>query len=232
MEATLSEPPAWLEQMVLLAIPPAAREAVAGDLWETYRSPGQYAGEALRTVPFIIASQIRRNLNLPALMLQGALIFIGLGGMATLLLIPLLMLREAYQPVARPSARRAIREAVLLSMSAVALLLLIMSVRSPFPVRAGVDHFTWLSLFLAGLFLSPFLCLFRAGLILQGDRSLPLANCRRKIWPMLTVISCTAPSAATCCRPWRWLLRPPPDFSLPGTSCWSDCLCWRQSICC
>jgi len=176
MEATLSEPPPWLERMVLLAIPPAAREAVAGDLWETYQSPTQYAGEALRTVPFVIASQIRRNLNLPALMLQGALIFIGLGGVATLLLIPLLMLREAYQPTARPSARRAIREAVLLSMSAVALLLLIMSVKSPFPVRTGVDHFTWLSLFLAGLFLSPFLCLFRAGLILQGDRVLPLAS--------------------------------------------------------
>ena len=35
MEAALNEPPSWLEEAVLLAIPPAARESVAGDLWET-----------------------------------------------------------------------------------------------------------------------------------------------------------------------------------------------------
>jgi len=168
--ARLSEPPDWLERIVLLAIPPAARESVAGDLWETCRSPRQYAVEALQTVPLVIASQVRRNLNLPAIMLQGALIFIFLGGPVTLILLPLLMLRSAYQQTTRPSPRHAIREASLLSAGAVALLLLIMSVRSPFPIRAGVDHFTWLNLFLLGLLLSPFLCIFRAGLILQGDR--------------------------------------------------------------
>lgn len=174
MEAALNQPPPWLEQMVLLAIPPAARENVAGDLWETYRSPHQYATEALRTVPFVILSQMRRNLNPLALMLQGALIFLCLGGPATLLLLPLLMLRDAYQPIARPTPRRAIREAVLLSSAAMVLLFLFMSRHPPFPVRAGVDSFTWLSLFLAALFLSPFLCLFRAGLIMQGDRCMPL----------------------------------------------------------
>jgi hypothetical protein len=80
------------------------------------------------------------------------------------------MLRDAYQPVARPCPRTAIREAILLSSGAMIFLLLIMSIHSPFPVRAGVAPFTWLSLFLAALFLSPFLCLFRAGLIMQGDR--------------------------------------------------------------
>src|SRR5260221_11574210 len=49
-----------------------------------------------------------------------------------------------------------------------------MSPHPPFPVRAGVDSFTWMSLFLAALFLSPFLCMFRAGLIMQGDRRMPL----------------------------------------------------------
>jgi hypothetical protein len=175
MEAALNGPPPWLEQMVLLAIPPAARENVAGDLWETYRNPHQYVAEALRTVPFVILSQMRRNLNPLALMLQGALIFLCLGGPATLLLLPLLMLRDAYQPIARPTPRRAIREAVLLSSAAMVLLFLFMSRHPPFPVRAGVDSFTWLSLFLAALFLSPFLCLFRAGLIMQGDRCMPLA---------------------------------------------------------
>jgi len=175
MEAALSEPPDWLERIVLLAIPPAAREAVAGDLWETYQNPQQYIVEAFRTVPLVIASQMRRNLNLPALMLQSALIFICLGGPATLLLLPALLLRDAYQPVARPCPRRAIREAILLSSGAMVLLLLIMSIHSPFPIRTGVDPFTWLSLFLAALFLSPFLCLFRAGLIMQADRCKPLA---------------------------------------------------------
>lgn len=175
MEAALNEPPPWLEQMVHLAIPPAARESVAGDLWETYRSPPQYAAEALRTVPFVILSQMRRNLNPLALMLQGALIFLCLGGPATLLLLPLLMLRDAYQPIARPTPHRAIREAVLLSSAAMVLLFFFMARHPPFPVRTGVDSFTWLSLFLAALFLSPFLCAFRAGLIMQGDRHTPLA---------------------------------------------------------
>ena len=177
MEAALNtspaSPPEWLERMVLLAIPPAARENVAGDLWETYQDPHHYAVEALRTVPFVILSQMRRNLNPPALMLQGALIFIYLGGAATLLLLPILMLRDAYQPAQRPCPRRAIREAIFLSSTAMVLLFLFMSVHPPFPVRAGVDPFTWLSLFLAALFLSPFLCLFRAGLIMQGDRHAP-----------------------------------------------------------
>jgi hypothetical protein len=170
MEAALNTPPEWLERIVLLAIPPAARESVSGDLWETYQSPHQYAVEALCTVPLVVLSQMRRNLNPLVLMLQGTMIFLGLGGAATLIFLPLLMLRDAYQPVTRPSPRNAIREAILLSSGAMILLLLIMSIHSPFPVRAGVDSFTWLSLFLAALFLSPFLCLFRAGLIMQGDR--------------------------------------------------------------
>jgi len=173
--ARLTEPPDWLERIVLLAIPPAAREGVAGDLWETYCSPRQYAAEALRTVPFVIASQMRRNLNLPAILLQAALIFIFLGGTVTLVLLPVLAVRSAYQQTTRPCPQRVFREVTLLSSGVMALLLLIMSVKSPFPVRAGVDHATWLSLFLYALFLSPFLCLFRAGLILQGDRSKLLA---------------------------------------------------------
>src|ERR1700743_1415884 len=102
MEATLNTPPEWLERIVLLAIPTAAREAVAGDLWETYQSPGQYVAEAFRTVPLVIARQIRRNLNPLALMLQGTLIFLALGAAATLFFLPILMLRDAYQPIARP----------------------------------------------------------------------------------------------------------------------------------
>ncbi|HKU53788.1 MAG TPA: hypothetical protein VJP60_00365 [Rhizomicrobium sp.] len=169
--ARLTGPPDWLERIVLLAIPPAAREAVAGDLWETYCGPRQYAAEALRTIPFVIASQVRRNLNLPAILLQAALIFIFLGGPVTLILLPVLLLRSAYQQTARPPPQQVFRETVLLSSGVMVLLLLIMSAKSL--VRA--DHATWFGLFLDALFLAPFLCLFRAGLILQGDRSKPLA---------------------------------------------------------
>jgi len=133
------------------------------------RSSPQFAGP-------VVLSQMRRNLNPPALMLQGALIFICLGGPATLFLMPVLMLRDAYRSSGRPCARRAIREAILLSSGAMVLLFLFMSIHPPFPVRGGVDPFTWLSLFLAALFLSPFLCLFRAGLIMQGDRRGPLTS--------------------------------------------------------
>jgi len=176
MEATrLSEPPDWLERIVLLAIPPAARESVAGDLWETYREPRQYAAEAFRTVPFVVASQVRRNLNLPAILLQGALIFIFLGGPAVLTLLPILLLRSAYQETKRPCPQQVFRETILLSSGVMALLFLIMSLKAPV-VRAGVDHATWFGLFLDALFLSPFLCLFRAGLILRGDRAKPLTE--------------------------------------------------------
>jgi hypothetical protein len=171
--ARLNGPPDWLERIVLSAIPPAAREAVAGDLWETYRSPRQYAAEALRTVPFVIASQVRRNLNPPAIMLQAALIFVFLGGPVTLILLPALLLRSAYHEITRPCPRRVFRETILLSSAVMALLLLIMSVWFPLAARPGTDHFTWLNLFLLSLLLAPFLCLFRAGLIMQGDRYMP-----------------------------------------------------------
>jgi hypothetical protein len=137
MEAALNGPPEWLERMVLFAIPPAAREGVAGDLWETYQNPAQYAAAALATVPFVAWSQMRRNLNLPALILQSALIFLCFGGAATLGALPVLMLREAYRPITRPSPRRAIREAILLSCGAMVLLLVSMSLHSC-PRRGGL----------------------------------------------------------------------------------------------
>ncbi len=54
-------PPALIELAVRLLVPPAAREHVLGDLAERYSSPGQYLVEAARTLPFVVASQIRRT---------------------------------------------------------------------------------------------------------------------------------------------------------------------------
>jgi len=161
-------PPEWLERIVLAAIPPAAREAVGGDLWETYQAPRQYVAEALRTVPLVILSQARRNLNFPALMLQGALSYSCLGTLATLALLPILMLLGAYQATARPAPRRAFRESILMAAFVTIVLLQLMTMH--IATQLGLEHFNWLSLFLQALLLSPLLCLFRAGLILLGDR--------------------------------------------------------------
>jgi hypothetical protein len=130
MEAgALKPPPRLLERPVFFAIPPAAREAVAGDLRELYVSPGQYLRSAAGTLPFVIASQIRRNANPPVLVLQASIVFLLLRGFCgnphltgpagaaavTLLLLFLSLLVGIYRNGAAPSARWAILEALLVS---------------------------------------------------------------------------------------------------------------------
>jgi hypothetical protein len=160
----LNGPPAWLEKIVLLATPACARDAVAGDLWETYRTPTHYAAEALRTVPRVVASQMRRNLNLPAIMLQLALTEICAGRVAAAVLCPLLLLRDAYLPAARPSHRTALRQAVLVAFSGVVLIQL--ALLGP----PSTDAFLWVEIFFIGFLLLPFLCLIRAALVMDSDR--------------------------------------------------------------
>lgn len=125
MEAPLNAPPPLLERLVLLAIPPASREAVGGDLRELYRGPGQYAAHALGTLPYLIASQIRRTVNLPVLAIEGTIVFALLGGfwtadhaallragIATGVVLAGLILFEVYRSEGPPSPKRAILEAV------------------------------------------------------------------------------------------------------------------------
>jgi len=64
-------PPRLLETIIGLSIPPACREPVLGDLHERYRSTGQYLHEAMRTVPLVILSRIRRTTD-PQLLLMEA----------------------------------------------------------------------------------------------------------------------------------------------------------------
>jgi len=59
------------EAIVSFFLPPACREEVLGDLWERYRSPTQYAVDALFTVPAVIAARIRRTAD-PQLLLMHA----------------------------------------------------------------------------------------------------------------------------------------------------------------
>lgn len=167
MEAAALTPPPWLEKIVLALIPPCAREAVAGDLWETYTSPRQYAAEALHTVPLVVLSQMRRNLNLPTLLLQLSLLCFCLGEGIALALLPVLLLRDAYQASARPCPRRAMRAAILVASAALAFLQ-VMSISTDMVIHSGRPAGT--SLLFAGLMLSPLMGLFRTGLIMDGDR--------------------------------------------------------------
>lgn len=173
MEApALNAPPQWLEKFVLALIPPIAREAVAGDLCETYESPRQYAVEALRTVPLVVFSQMRRNLNLPVLLLQVSLVYFCLGEAAAFALLPVLMLRDAYQAAARPCPRRAMRTAILVASAALAFLQ-VMSISTDMVIHSGRPAGT--GLLFAGLMLSPLMGLFRTGLIMDGDRRVWIA---------------------------------------------------------
>jgi hypothetical protein len=119
-----ARPPALIDRVVRFLIPPAAREAVLGDLWERYRSPLQYAGEAARIIPYLIFSQIRRNSNAPMLGVAAFSLLIGFGGIVgpnvpaigvprwLRAAIPIiaalvgLLLRDAYRGT-QPPARRA-----------------------------------------------------------------------------------------------------------------------------
>lgn len=56
-----SGPPKMMQAVIAILLPPACREEVLGDLHERYRSPGRYRLEAIKTVPLVILSRIRRT---------------------------------------------------------------------------------------------------------------------------------------------------------------------------
>jgi hypothetical protein len=73
-------PPALIESVVRFLTPPACREHVLGDLWERYRSRGQYSIDALLTLPFVIVSRIRRTSSAPLLAFQALSVFATFAG--------------------------------------------------------------------------------------------------------------------------------------------------------
>ncbi len=66
----MRRPPAWMETMAGLLIPPACREHVLGDLQERYRFPAQYLADVLRTAPAVIFSRVRRTTDLQVLLME------------------------------------------------------------------------------------------------------------------------------------------------------------------
>jgi hypothetical protein len=149
----------WRERLAEMLIPPAARESVLGDLRESCATGGQYRREIFKIAPFVIASQATRHLNVPVLMLQTALIYYCWSGWAAVLALPVLMLREAYQPLARPDPQMALRVALLLAFSGL-LLFVVM------PVWLK-DH---VGVLLMTAPLSLVLCAIRTGVIVSMDR--------------------------------------------------------------
>ncbi len=78
-------PPRKLETVVALLIPPARRDEVLGDLHERYANPRQYVTDAIRAVPLVVASQIRRTTDLGVLFLEAfSLYFCFFAGMLRL----------------------------------------------------------------------------------------------------------------------------------------------------
>ena len=71
-----------VEALVAILLPPASREEVLGDFRELYRSPAQYAFLALRTVPLVILSRIRRTADPALLLLQALVLYLAFVGAA------------------------------------------------------------------------------------------------------------------------------------------------------
>ena len=103
-------PSALIEGVVRLLTPPACREHVLGDLWERYRSPGQYLKDAMWTLPFVIVSRIRRTASAPLLAFQAFSVFAIFAGpwmipiptaiSAMAAAVAILAIRQAYRVAA------------------------------------------------------------------------------------------------------------------------------------
>lgn len=122
-----ARPPALADAVVHALIPPACREAVLGDLWERYTSPAAFVFEALRALPFLVFSRIRRTTNAPMVALAFLMLFASFGGSPRLFLnavVPALavlaafLLRDAYQDLSLSPARRALGDAVAVAVCA------------------------------------------------------------------------------------------------------------------
>jgi len=120
-----SGPPRILEAAVMRLIPPLAREEVAGDLWERYRSPAGYLADALRVLPFTLWRQLRRASDGPLVLLLGVAMYASFGGLwpgrgeipalvATGCCLGALLLRDAYRSGDGWTFRRALGDALAL----------------------------------------------------------------------------------------------------------------------
>ena len=79
-----SGPSKTAEAIVAVFVPPACREEVLGDLHERYSSSGQYGLDAVRTIPLVIISRIRRTADPQVLLMQAFVLYASFLGAAWL----------------------------------------------------------------------------------------------------------------------------------------------------
>ena len=70
-----SPPPEIIEKILSRLIPPACREEVLGDLSEICTSSGQFIREAMRVIPMVILSRIRRTADSQVLLMQATALY-------------------------------------------------------------------------------------------------------------------------------------------------------------
>jgi hypothetical protein len=189
-DGAVSAPPPALEWAVECLLPAPAREAVIGDLREVYRSPRHYIREALRTVPRIVLGHAWRNANPLLLGLNGFLIWLCLAGLnqnghalsrgnlARIAIAGLfvLILSQGYHGPGRPTARRAILEAI--GADSLILTLCLWNFGLKYERMGSRDY--PLELAMLGLLplVLPVLGLLRTCLVLQSDKQQErLAKC-------------------------------------------------------
>lgn len=68
-------PPKILEDLAKILIPPACREEVLGDLYERYKSPAQYLGDLVSTLPFVILSRVMRITDIRLLVMDALVVY-------------------------------------------------------------------------------------------------------------------------------------------------------------
>ncbi len=97
-----------IERWVRRLTPPACREEVLGDLAERCASPREYLHDAVRTLPFVIASRLRRTTNPVYVLMVGLFLwwasFYGsfqahwlVATIPTVLILAVLALRDAWR---------------------------------------------------------------------------------------------------------------------------------------
>ncbi len=81
----MAAPPRAIEMLVAFLLPPVCREHVLGDLHERCSGVAQYIMEALRTVPLVIASQIRRTTDVVVLFMEAGVLYSAFAAAASFL---------------------------------------------------------------------------------------------------------------------------------------------------
>ena len=134
-------PPPLVERLVARLLPPGCREPVLGDLYERYRSLGQYCTEAARTVPCAIWVQVRRTTTPALAASQIAAVYAGFatavawsgapswmpGATAALVALAIAALRDAWAANGR-DVRRGILDSLLIAGAASAVALLVLAI--------------------------------------------------------------------------------------------------------